>query len=78
MAIFEKTKIMKEVGPQMFQSFDKLFNEFKAIHTDLENLLSAQNEMIKAQISIYELQKAMAEKQGIEIPTPKCNMTLEE
>ena len=52
--------------------------EYRKINENYKNLIAVLNESILAQITIYELQKVMALKMGVEIPEPKINMEHEE
>ena len=50
---------------------------FSSLEKQNGDILDAVNDLIKAEASIYQLLKAVAEKQGVKIPKPYTDMEIE-
>jgi len=51
---------------------------FNRLDKQNDAIINQLNELSKAIVSVYELQAELAKKQGIKIPEPHTDMTIEE
>ena len=74
-----RTKVFDKMNKKMAESVtDTMLSRINVLIEYLEDLAESQDQLTKAVISLYNNQKAMAEKIDVKLPEPLVEMDIEE